>query len=402
MAFTLFQAASTLQLMKTDGTLTSLTLPTGVTLDPNKRMRATVYGRYVVVVNSPTRPLTVDADGVVRVLCPTPPALPLTVSGVNTGGLSGTYAGLKYSYLVRNGAGAIIAESPLSPASGSVTIAAKLLRASALQLSNDVISAIRVYRPTTGGSTLFPWVDLEGNTQTSVEDDLTDALLDDVAAPSLGAPPLLSIIGEFRERLWAVSPTDPDAVYYTETSKPWAWPLTNRIVIPKEGADDRGVTGILTRRESLAIGRQNRVVQIVGNSTADFRVVKLSEQVGVEAPDSVAVYKDSIFFLAKDGLYIWDNDGITKIGDKKAMRGSTPTRISTAASSRMPSGRFDPLTNKYQLLLSNLGSTALDRWIEYNVQDGTFWGPHKTDDFTPTWMTTILDSEYASAAGHRV
>lgn len=404
MAFTLFQGGSTLQFMKTDGTLTSLTLPSGVTIDPTKRMRATVYGRYVVVVNSPTRPITVDADGVVRVLCPTPPGTPPIVSGVTTGGLTGSFK-TKYSYIVRNGAGAIIAESPMSPESLSVTIAAKMLRSASLAPCPDTISAIRLYRTTTGGSTYFPWIDLDGNTQTGTEDDLSDASLNLVAAPILGAPPLLTIIGEFRERLWGVSLTDPDAVYYTETSKPWSWPSVNRIVIPKEGADDRGVTAILTRRESLAIARQNRTVQIVGNATNDFRVVKLSEQIGVEAPDSVAVHKDFIIFLAKDGLYLWNNDGIAPLCDKKTRAWFNTDTYFNRSKLKDAVGRIDPLTNKYQLLLAAPGSSNLDRWIEFDIQDNTFWGPHKTDDFTPTWMTTVLDANtlpqtlIASSAG---
>jgi hypothetical protein len=404
MAFTLFQAATSLQFMKTDGTLTTLTLPTGVNIDSSKRMRATVFGRYAIVVNSPTRPLMVDADGVVRVLCPIPPGTPPTVSGVNSGALSGTYK-TRYSYIVRNGANAIIAESPMSPESAAVTIASKKLRVSDLLLSTDTINAVRIYRTTTGGSTYFPWIDLDGNVQTATEDDLADATLDTVAAPVLGAPPLLTLIGEFRERLWGVSSTDPDAVYYTETSKPWSWPGTNRIVIPKEGADDRGVTAVLTRKENLAIARQNRTVQIVGDSTANFRVVKLSEDVGVEAADSVAVHKDAIFFLGKTGLYVWNSDGISPLCEGKTQSWFTTDTYFNRSRLKYAVGRFDPLSGKYQLLLSAAGSSNLDRWIEYDVKDQTFWGPHKTEDFTPTWMTTMLDSNtlplpvIASSAG---
>lgn len=404
MPFTLFQGGSTLQFLKTDWSLTSLVLPTGVTVDSAKRMRATVFGHYVVVVNSPTRPVTVDADGVVRNLCPTPPSTPVTLSGVTAGGLSGSFK-VRYSYLVRNSAGAVIAESSLSPESASVTIASKLLRVAGIAPCPDTISAVRLYRTTTGGTVYFPWLDLDGNTQTTVEDDLADLSLGAVAAPLLGSPGLLTIIGEFRERLWGVTVTDPDAVYYTETSKPWSWPLTNRIVIPKEGADDRGITAILTRRENLAIARQNRTVQIVGNTTNDFRVVKLSEQIGVESPDSVAVYKDTIFFLAKDGLYAWSNDGLNGLCDKKTQSWFNTDTYFNRGEFKNAVGRFDPLTNKYQLLLAGVGQTTLNRWIEYNIQDGTFWGPHKTDDFTPSWMTTIPDANtlplpvHASSAG---
>lgn len=391
MPFTLFQGGSSLQIMDTSGVLTTLTLPAGVTLDPNRSPRFAISGRYVVVVNSPTRPLTVDADGIVRVLTPVAPANPPTASGVDAGGLTGTYL-IRYSYVVLDSFRRVISESALSPPSTSVAIAAKLLRASNLAPSSDTISAIRLYRTTTGGSTYFAWLDLEGNTQTTVQDDLADASLPIEAVGALGSPAVLTHIGEFRERLWAVSTTDIDAIRYSETSKMWAWPSTNRIIIPREGSDDRGITGVLARRDALAIGRQNSLVEIKGNTAESFRVVKLSQEVGIEGDDSIATLNDTFYFLAKDGVYSWGNDGITCISDGKTRAWFTKDTYFNRSRFIYAVGRIDPLSNKYQLLLSAAGSTTLDRWIEYDIVNRTWWGPHKTDDFTPTWITTLLDS----------
>jgi len=394
--------------MDTSGVLTTLTLPAGVTLDSTKVPRFTVFGRYVVVVNSPTRPLTVDADGIVRVLGLTPPGTAATTAVGNVGSLSGVFF-VKYSYVVYNGAGQVIAESELSPASSSVTLTSDMLRLTNLALSSDTISAIRLYRTTTGGSTYFPWFDLESNSQTTTEDDLADVSLSLVAAPILGTPPRLTHIGEFRERLWGVSRTDNGAVRYTEAGQMWSWPSTNRFVVPREGADDRGVTGILARRDALALARQNVLVELKGESNASFRLVKLTstdgQDVGVEADDSIATFRDTSFFLAKDGVYTWSSGGINCISDGKVRAWFTTDTYFNRSRLRYAAGRIDPLTNKYQLLLSSAGSSVLDRWVEYDIADQTWWGPHKTDDFTPTWMTTILDSStlpqpvWASSAG---
>ena len=394
MPFTLFQGASSLQFMEPDGTITTLTLPTGVTLDASKVPRFAIFGHYVVVVNSPSRPITVDADGVVRVLTPNAPQTPPTTSDITGGSLSGTYAGITYTYVIFDAYRRIIAESPMSPPGASVTAASDFIRASNLQLSADTVNGIRLYRPTTGGTTLFQWLDLEGNVQTSVQDDLSDASLALVAAPTLGAPPRLSHIGEFRERLWGVSITDRDAVRYTETSKMYSWPSTNRIVIPREGSDDRGVTGILVRRDALAVARQTSIVEIKGDSNANFRVVKLSQDVGVEADDSVAPFKDSIFFVAKDGVYEWSDSGLSCKSDGKVRSWFTSDTYFNRSRLKYAVGHVDLLTNKYQVLLSAAGSSDLDRWIEYDIIDQTWWGPHKTDAFTPTWICTILDSNH--------
>lgn len=390
MPFTLFQGGSSLQIMDTSGNLTTLTLPTGVTIDSSKTPRFAIFGRYIVMVNSPTRPITIDADGIVRPLCPLPPATPAVTTGTDAGSLSGTYL-VKYSYVILDSFRRLIAESPLSPASATVTIASKLLRAASLALSPETISAIRLYRTATNGSTYFQWVDLDGNTQTSVQDDLADASLPSASVASLGAPPKLTHIGEFRERLFGVSTTDIDALRYTEASRMFAWPSTNRLIVPREGNDDRGITGILARRDALAIGRQNSLVEVKGDNNDNFRIVKLSQEIGIEGDDSTAQYRDTFFFLAKDGLYSWDNSGVNCISDGQTRAWFTTDTYFNRSRFRYAVGRIDPLSNKYQLLLSAAGSTNLDRWIEYDIVNKTFWGPHKTDDFTPSWMTTIID-----------
>jgi hypothetical protein len=379
--------------MTTGGTITTLTLPTGVTLDPDKLARMVTFGRYVVVVNSPTRPLTVDADGVVRVLTPHAPQTPITLDNLNGGSLTGTYL-VKQSYVVFDANRQIIAESPLGPPSNSTAITTDYLRATNIPLSPDTVNASRLYRTTTGGTTsYFPWLDLDGNVQTSVADDLSDTGLGLVAAPTLGAPPILTLVGEFRQRLWGVSTTNVDDIRYTEASRMYAWPEENALPIPRIGSDTRGITGILARRDALAIARVNTLAQITGNSGDTFEVVRLSNEVGVEGSDSIAQYRDTIFFLWKDGVYTWNSGGIDCISDDKVRSWFTSDDYFNREEFPRAVGRIDPINKKYQLLLCNAGSTALDRWVEYDLRDKTWWGPHKTDAFTPTFHTTLYDAD---------
>ena len=71
MPFTLFQAGNTLKSVNTDGGLSSaLTLPTGVILNTNLQPRFARFKQYVVMVNTPSRPLSIDVNGVVRPLTP--------------------------------------------------------------------------------------------------------------------------------------------------------------------------------------------------------------------------------------------------------------------------------------------------------------------------------------------
>ena len=128
--------------MNAAGTLTTLTLPSGVTLDSTKVARMASYDQYVVVVNSPTRPLTVDADGVVRVLCPNPPQTPITLDNLNGGSLTGTYL-VKQTYVVLDAYRRIIAESPMGPASNSFAITTDYLRAADIPLRAETVNLSR-------------------------------------------------------------------------------------------------------------------------------------------------------------------------------------------------------------------------------------------------------------------
>lgn len=394
MAFTILQAGTNLQVMDTSGTLTTLTLPSGVTLNSALKPRFAVFGRYVVMTNSCSRPITIDGDMNVRVLTPDPPINKpaLTVSAGGT--LSGTYTGVRQTFVIKDQVGNIIAESDYGPAATTTASpAAQYLTASNLSLSGDAISGIRLYRPTTGGSAvLFKWVEMDGNTQTSISDDTPDTGISLVAAPTLGSAPDMTLICEWRGRLWGVARGNVDTVRYTESGSMYAWGSANSLPIPRVGSDFRGVTAFIPRREVLGVGRRNLFQQITGTSSSDFRVIKLSENLGVESQESVVVFKDAAFWLWKDGVYQWDNDGIRCISDGK-VRGwfNTDTYFNRGMFSSS-FAQIDPIRNKYRLFLASAGSSTVDRWVEYDIVAKTWWGPHQTSAFSPTAAIILADA----------
>lgn len=397
MPFSLVQGGSSLQTLDTSGTLTTLTLPTGVTIDTSTRPRFAIYGRYVVVVNSPTRPITVDPEGVVRVLTPRPPRTKPVASAVAGGSLTGTYEGIKQSFFVNDSDGNTISESGMGPPTLSISPSSQAIQLAGIDVSTDTISGSRFYRPATNGTTLFKWFDIEGNTQTTVMDDLADASLELVAAPELGNPPDLVLVAEFRERLWGRSRIDPDYLRYSEAGKMYAWPTLNKLLIPRIGSSERGITGIISRRDSLIVGRETVLYQIAGSGRLTFATVKIKENVGIESSDSIVVYRDVAYWLARDGVYSMDEGGkITCISDNKVRNWFNSDTYFNRSRFQYAVGGVDPLRNKYILLLANVGDSDENRWVEYNITDGTWWGPHKTDAFTPVYVTNILDSNSLS------
>jgi hypothetical protein len=397
MSVTVIQAGNGLAFVDEAGIVTPIPLPTGITLRTDVPPRWEVYGHYVVLVNTPSRPLTIDAAGAVRPLTPAAPRLAPILSGVPTGTLSGTYNHGRYTFLIRADDGTIIAESDYSPASSTdVVIVTEDLQYAGIDISPDnTVNARRMYRVTDGGADLFQWIDLDGNVLTSIQDDLPDAALSLLAAsPALGAPPRLTLIAEFRNRLFGVGDLDVDTVRYTETGLMYAWPALNGLSIPRQGSDLFGVTAFLTRREALGVGRLNRILAIVGtgeesadqSTLIDFRVIIVSDQCGVVSQESVQVYRDKAYFLWHDGVYQWDDSGIVCLTDGTGGRGRVRTWFTTpdyfdASRFSEAFAQIDTTSRvKYRLFLFDPAGVL--KFVEFDLLERTWDGPHRIDAFT--------------------
>ena len=393
MSFSLIQAGSNLQTVDDNGVVSlPLTLPSGVSLATTRPARFLLYNQYAILVNTPTRPLTIDSNGVVRVLTPTAPSVAPTLSGVGGGSLSGTYAGVRFTYLVLDGSGNIISESDYSPASNSVTIVTNFLKATPVSVSSDSVSYRRLYRPVTNGATLFYWCDIADNSTTTVQNDIADASLGVAAAPVLGSAPDLTLIAEFRDRLWGVSRTAVDTLRYTEIGLMYAWPSDNQFPVPVVGADNLGVRALVARRDALGIGKMNQLLAMTGVDDTDFTLVRLSQNLGIVSQESAVVYRDTAFWLWEDGVYQWDDDGIFCISDGKVRSWFATDDYFNRDRFQYAFGYVDPVRNKYRLFLNEAGSTVNVLWVEYDINTKTWWGPHKSHTVLPNCAFTALDS----------
>lgn len=389
MPFSVIQAGTSLQLMDTDGGLTTLTLPSGVTLRSDIPPRWASYREFVILTNTPSRPLTIDASGTVRPLTPLAPVTAPVLSGSTSGTLSGTYQA-RETYVVFDGNGKLIAESDFSPTSNTVSISSKLLTAASLATSGDTISGRRLYRTTTGTSVYFIWIDLDGNVVTTISDDLSDAGLSTFSAPGLGTPPHLTLIAEFRDRLFGVGDVERDSLRYTEVAAPWAWPGDNTFPVPHVGADTIGITSLLNRRDALGVGKLNRFLQFTGTSDSDFRLITLSENCGVLSQESVGIFQDVAYFLWHDGVYRWDPNTLTCVSDGKVRSWFTTGDFFDRERFGQAFGKVDPVRGKYRLYLINPDGDW--EWVEYDLVTRNWWGPHSTEAFTPTSTFTLYSA----------
>lgn len=387
MPFTLLQVGGSLKSVNTDGGLSSaLTLPTGVTLATNLQPRFARFKRYVVVVNSPSRPISVDVDGIVRVLTPAPPASAVVLSDGASGSLTGSYLSLA-TYKIFDSLGNVISESDYSPLmSAAHSITSKKLHAAFLTSSDD-ISAIQLYRTTTNGGTYFPWKLIDGNATTSYEGDESDASLGTAAGPSLGTAPDLILIAEFGGRLFGVARGAVDDLRYTEAGTMYGWSLLNTLSIPRLGADQTGITALIPRRAALGVARRDSVAGLTGSVRANFTapIVNGGERVGCVSQESVVVtFGDVAYFLARDGVYRWDSNGITCVTNGRVRTWFATDQYFNRTMFWRAFAELDPVNMTYNLFLASKGSAVIDRWVCMDLNTGAWFGPHLTRAFNPT------------------
>lgn len=387
MPFSLLQVGDTLKSVNTDGGLSSaLTLPNGVVLATNLQPRFARFKKYVVLVNTPSRPISIGTDGVVRPLTPAAPSIAVALSAGAAGTLTGSYLSLQ-TYKLLDSFGNVIAESDYGPSmSAYVSVTNQNLHAH-FPLSGEAVDATQLYRTATLGSTYFPWTLVSGNSTTDIENSISDASLGLVAAPSLGTAPDLTLIAEFAGRLWGVARDDPDSLRYTEAGTMYGWSTLNTLLIPRVGADQAGITALIPRRAALGVTRRDSVAQVTGSQRTNFQpvIVNGGEKVGCVSQESVKVDNgDVAYFLGHDGVYKWDSNGISCVTDGLVRSWFTTDTYFNRSMFWRAFAEIDTFNKTYHLFLASRGSAVHDRHISMDLLTGAWFGPHTIDAFTPS------------------
>jgi hypothetical protein len=391
MPFYIIHAGTALKKVDVYGNLTTLSLPAGVTVVNTKPARYALLDKILFICNAPTKNLVMEGSLAVRLAGLVAPTGKPTVAAGAAGVLNGKYY-TAYTYAIKV-SGKVVAESPLSPVSdqSAALVNSKLSIANITVGAETGTNCRRIYRSSSGGgggaATLFHCHDIDDNATTVYESNEADADLDPlpVSLQDLGTPPTsIKLVTEWRDRLWGVSTTEVDNLRYSGEKAPWAWKATNMFPIGPVGEDNDGITGFVRRRDELGVGRRRVLWKIVGSSSSDFRRIKVVEGIGIWAPDSVAVVRDTGLFLAEDGVYAWSPDGVLPVAEDQVRPWFTTDDYFNRSLFSKAFARYDPRWNVYELHLAAAGSSNIDRWVGYDIRRKVWYGPHKTDAFTPT------------------
>lgn len=384
-AYTLIITNTGVQLLGSSGTLTTLPLPTGVSATGLPAYVARLNNRFILT-NCVSSPVWLGADLLLRILAmPTPSSAPALTTG------TGTYTGTRrcrISYLLRDGAGNVLAEGPLGPPSAAAVFANQGIVIGSLPIpaSNAPVTDLRIYFTTDGGATYFHAFDVAGLTLTSVTTSISDASLSLVSASTelVAAPVDIDLLVTWKNRIFARSQVD--LVVGTAAGLTDRWP---NVFPVDQGVDGIGLTGFLARRDELAIGRRDRIWKLTGDTEDTFALVKLIDGKGIVSPTSCIVVRDIGYFLSDDGFYSWSVNGVTSLTDDSVRSWFTSDTYFNRAQFPFSFTGYDPVAHRIRLHLANVGSIVNDRWVELDILSGKWFGPHKCDAVTNFTSATV-------------
>ncbi|MDR7420028.1 MAG: hypothetical protein QN178_14080 [Armatimonadota bacterium] len=403
MAFYLVHAGTNLYKVDVSGGVTPLALPSGVTLSSTRRARFATLNRAVVMVHAPSRPIQIDPTLVVRPLTPRPPTTDPTVTVSGSGSFTGTY-GYLVTFAIRTGS-RLISESPSRDDPSLVTASGHAqFNLTNLPISSDpAVNTRRIWRTTAGaGSVYYLAATIADNTTTSYVDSLPDSGLavNDTLADDLGEPMGNASAAEYfeqiiawKDRLWAFGNTTPDRVFYSGHLRPWAWDAEAFVTAKPEGQDLEGASGFAARRDELVIGKRRSLWKVIGDGPENFQMIQIVEGTGIWAAESVVVIRDTAYFLAEDGVYSYGAGGLTNLSKERVHAWFTTDAYFNRATFPRAFAKWNQRYNLYELHLGAVGSEDINRWVALDLDTGAWFGPHKTDAFTPTCAGVIEDDD---------
>jgi hypothetical protein len=373
------------------GVATQITLPSTISLfGASTPIRASVFtagaNPAVICVNGGNHDFWIDWTGTARPLqVSAPVAAPVPTAGVGTG-LNGIY-GVACSFKVKDSNGVTMLESGLSPTAFTSSLVNKSIALNNLPVSADgYVNCRGIYRTLSGGTTLYPWFDIDDNITLSDDRAVADSSLSllPTTATTYAMPPDLKLICSWKDRLWGIPRTKPDNFRWTEERTIYAWSTTNEGILPPKGRDTFGGTAWIPRRDDLGIAKRKRLYKIIGNGNNSFQRIGVSETLGCVSQESVVVVDNVAYMLSERGVVEWDDRGARLITENEVDPWFTQDTTFNRSKFSIAQGRHNPDTDAYELFLCSAGSNVIDRWVAFNLRSRVWYGPHKTDAFSPT------------------
>lgn len=324
---------------------------------------------------------------------------------INANAASTLITGIRFSHLVFNDQGTIVAtpaaggslgvgdytykvsflnkygnESNVGPMSVAATTTGSLktLNLANLPISNDPnVVARKIYRTVAGGTVWLLLATVNDNITTTYADTLGDSSLSVITAPQAGdfssdysPPPKCGIIKVWKKTVFlAGDPLNPSTLYFSNDTLAESFPLINTFEL------DAKITGIYETYSGLVIETENGKWQALGDNP-DFAVDKIIEGMGNVGRRAVGTARMIGWSVDRDCMRLFDLSDTKKI--------SEPIR-----------DKYDNDINKTNIeFIHTVHYSRNNSILQFNpngsgVYDSIFMYQYGLDDVKSGWWTTV-------------
>lgn len=283
--------------------------------------------------NGGTTPYKYNGNAFTRHGVPAPSGT-ISISSNGAGNLSGLY-NWKVTYV-----NSALVEGNPSSAFQSFVLTAKIARLTSLPLAPQSwgVSARRIYRTVTSGTTFLRVGEISDNTTTTFDDNISDASLGAAAPTDNGEPPKYSWIIFHQRRLFCNDVDNPGFLWYSNLDEPYTWGALNFRPIGDQSTDF--LESAAVQDNSLVIfGRQSPwILYMPDTDPANWVTVKAKSSYTSRSPFGNFTYNNKVGFPAMQNDKIV---GIAALSGETA-EPSTTTLDRATVGSDLKSDRIEP------------------------------------------------------------
>lgn len=263
-----------------------------------------------------------------------------------TGVLTGDYR-YKVSYV--NSASV---EGDVSTSNNTFTVASATIRVTIPTAPASFgVSARKIYRTETGGTSFKLVTTISDNSTTTYDDSTDDGSLGAVAPTDQGKPPNYSAIvfHPALQRLFFLDPSNPNYLFWSEASNPYVVKVTN---FDRFGDKSTDILKTLTVLENyLIIGAEKRIhiYYFPSNKPSEWQKIESKSVYGCISPFGIVPFNNGLLLpVVQNNLF----SGFALLNGDSVTPSSTTLTVITAGS--------DVLSEKIEPIIFNTNDATLD------------------------------------------
>jgi len=124
-----------------------------------------------------------------------------------------------------------------------------------------------------------------------------------------GTPPKFSSLALHYERVWGTGiSTEPNSVYYSDDLNPevWTQTLTTGGLIDMPTWDGSKCIAVMSIFDNIVVFKEKNIFKIYGSYPGEYEKKTIYTSIGAIAKRSIANAVTMAFFLAEDGIYVYE------------------------------------------------------------------------------------------------